>query len=126
MGVVGVSSLAFEGAREAALLVGSQEASLHLLNMAPEGRVQLVSSWFFRCCLQGRLAVHRACQVPRCTCFIWLLKSKVYALVVRGKRSSDWEPDGGHMRVMLVTEHSATPWAMIMADATPELQTHTL
>ena len=44
MGVVGVSSLAFEGAREAVLLVGSQEASLHLLNMAPEGRVQSVSS----------------------------------------------------------------------------------
>ncbi len=44
MGVVGVSSLAFEGTREAALLVGSQEASLHLLDMAPEGQVQSVSS----------------------------------------------------------------------------------
>ena len=44
MGVVGVSSLAFEGTREAALLVGSQEASLHLLDMGPEGQVQSVSS----------------------------------------------------------------------------------
>ena len=44
MGVAGVSSLAFEGTRKADLLVGSQEASLHLLDMAPEGQVQSVSS----------------------------------------------------------------------------------
>ena len=44
MGVIGISSLAFEGTREAALLAGSQEASLHLLDMAAEGQVGSVSS----------------------------------------------------------------------------------
>ena len=68
LGVAGIGSLAFGGATQTALLVGSHECSVHLLDLGPDGRISVVSS---RLRLQWSHLIQIGLQLMSVTCTCW-------------------------------------------------------